>query len=62
LSVTCPEDLTDLGNNRMHIRVASMGFGADEESMAMRKFFERGNASTIETLQKHFDSGLVGHD
>jgi len=46
--------LTDLGNNRTHIRVASMGYGTDEESVAMRKFFEAGNASTIETLQKHF--------
>jgi uncharacterized protein YndB with AHSA1/START domain len=54
--------LTDLGNNRTHIRVASMGFGTDEESIAMRKFFETGNAYTIKTLQKHFDSGPVGHD
>ena len=53
--------LTDLGNNRTHIRVASMGFGTDEESMAMRKFFETGNAYTIKTLQKHFDAAPVGH-
>jgi len=46
--------LTTLGNNRTQIRIASMGYGTDEESMAMRKFFEAGNASTIETLQKHF--------
>ena len=46
--------LTDLGNNRTHIRIASMGYGTDEESMAMRKFFEAGNGSTLETLQKHF--------
>jgi len=46
--------LTDLGNNRTHIRNASMGYGTDEESMAMRKFFEAGNASTLETLQSHF--------
>jgi len=46
--------LTDLGNNRTHIRVASMGYGTDEESIAMRRFFEVGNAATIETLQKHF--------
>jgi uncharacterized protein YndB with AHSA1/START domain len=49
--------LTDLGNNRTHIRVASMGFGTDEESVTMRKFFETGNAFTLKTLQKHFDSG-----
>ena len=46
--------LTDLGNNRTHIRVASMGFGTDEESMAMRRFFESGNASTLRSLQDHF--------
>ncbi|MGC9972669.1 MAG: SRPBCC domain-containing protein [Bryobacteraceae bacterium] len=51
--------LTDLGNNRTHLRVASMGFGADEESIAMWKFFEAGNAYTLKTLQKHFDSGSV---
>jgi len=45
--------LMDLGNNRTHIRIASIGYGTDEESMAMRKFFEAGNASTIEILQKH---------
>jgi uncharacterized protein YndB with AHSA1/START domain len=43
----------DLGGTRTHIRIASMGYGTDEESMAMRKFFEAGNAETIETLQKH---------
>jgi uncharacterized protein YndB with AHSA1/START domain len=46
--------LTDLGGSRTHIRIASMGYGTDAESMAMRKFFEAGNAETIETLQKHF--------
>ena len=48
--------LTDLGNSQTHIRVASMGYGTDEESAAMRKFFESGNASTLKTLQKHFES------
>jgi uncharacterized protein YndB with AHSA1/START domain len=46
--------LTDLGGSRTHIRIASMGYGTDAESVAMRKFFEAGNAETIETLQKHF--------
>jgi uncharacterized protein YndB with AHSA1/START domain len=48
--------LSDLGNNRTHIRVASMGYGTDEESMAMRRFFESGNAWTLKTLQSHFQS------
>lgn len=47
--------LTDLGNNRTHVRVASMGFGTDQESMAMRRFFDSGNASTLKTLQDHFE-------
>src|SRR5262245_5124713 len=37
-----------------HLRVASYGYGTDEESLAMRQFFERGNQHTIETLRRHF--------
>jgi uncharacterized protein YndB with AHSA1/START domain len=37
-----------------HLRVASLGYGTDEESVAMRNFFEAGNRQTIETLQRHF--------
>jgi uncharacterized protein YndB with AHSA1/START domain len=37
-----------------HLRVASLGYGTDEESSAMRRFFEAGNQQTIETLRKHF--------
>ena len=47
--------LTDLGENRTHVRVSSMGFGSDEESTAMRRFFESGNASTLKTLQDYFE-------
>ena len=46
--------LADLGNGRTHVRVASMGFGTDEESVAMRRFFEVGNESTLKALQAHF--------
>ena len=48
--------LADLGEHRTHLRIASMGFGADEESRAMRDFFERGNAATLKTLKAHFES------
>lgn len=48
--------LTDLGNGRTHLRIASMGFGTDEESRSMRRFFENGNAATLKTLQTHFES------
>jgi uncharacterized protein YndB with AHSA1/START domain len=46
---------TEVDRSRTHLRVASMGFGTDEESQAMSRFFERGNALTIKTLQDHFD-------
>jgi uncharacterized protein YndB with AHSA1/START domain len=46
--------LTSAGANRTHVRCASMGFGADAESEAMKKFFDKGNAYTIAVLQKHF--------
>jgi uncharacterized protein YndB with AHSA1/START domain len=37
-----------------HMRAESYGYGTDEESLAMRRFFEAGNQQTIETLRKHF--------
>jgi uncharacterized protein YndB with AHSA1/START domain len=45
--------LTDL-NGRTHVRAASLGYGDDEESRAMRRFFEQGNQYEIELIQKHF--------
>jgi uncharacterized protein YndB with AHSA1/START domain len=38
------------------VREVSMGFGADEESQKMRRFFDWGNAQTMATLQKRFAS------
>jgi uncharacterized protein YndB with AHSA1/START domain len=46
--------LSALDSRRTHVRGASLGYGTDEESLAMRRFFERGNQQTIEALQKHF--------
>jgi uncharacterized protein YndB with AHSA1/START domain len=48
--------LTDLGGET-HVRAASMGYGTDAESLAMRQFFERGNQQTLDPLQKHFAGG-----
>jgi hypothetical protein len=31
-----------------------MGFGSDDESKKMREFFNRGNAVTLQRLQKRF--------
>ena len=42
---------TDAGT---HLRVTSYGYGADEESLAMRRFFEAGNQQTVEMLRRHF--------
>jgi uncharacterized protein YndB with AHSA1/START domain len=36
------------------IRVASLGYGADEESVAMRRFFEAGNQVTVDNVRRHF--------
>jgi uncharacterized protein YndB with AHSA1/START domain len=47
--------LTALPDGRTHMRAASLGFGSDPESMAMRRFFERGNAQTLETMAAHFE-------
>ena len=37
-----------------HLRAVSYGYGTDDESLAMRRFFEAGNQQTIETLRRHF--------
>lgn len=42
------------GEKATRVRVASMGFGDDEESKKMREFFNRGNAYTLQLLQKRF--------
>jgi uncharacterized protein YndB with AHSA1/START domain len=48
--------LTDLGNGQTRIRAAMFGFGTDEESARMRKFFEAGNGSTLKLLQTRLES------
>ena len=39
------------------LRAASLGYGTDEESVAMRRFFEAGNQSVVENVQRHFAAG-----
>ena len=46
--------LTPLDNGRTHLRAASLGYGSDEESVAMRRFFEAGNQQTIDAIRRHF--------
>ena len=49
--------LTQLPDGRTHVRGASLGYGTDAESLAMRRFFERGNQQTIDALVAHFSQG-----
>ncbi len=46
--------LKTVDGGRTHMRCASLGFGLDKESLAMKQFFERGNQYTLEKIQKHF--------
>jgi uncharacterized protein YndB with AHSA1/START domain len=44
-------------NGKTLVRAASLGYGTDEESVAMRHFFEAGNQATIERVRQHFAGG-----
>jgi uncharacterized protein YndB with AHSA1/START domain len=49
--------LAPVDGGKTVLRAASLGFGTDEESVAMRRFFEAGNQSVIENVQRHFAAG-----
>ncbi len=49
--------LVPVESGKTLVRAASLGFGTDEESVAMRRFFEAGNQSVIEDVQRHFAGG-----
>jgi len=46
--------LAPVDGGKTNLRAASLGFGSDEESVAMRRFFEAGNQSVIANVQRHF--------
>ena len=46
--------LTPLDGNRTQVRAASLGYGTDPESAAMRRFFERGNQQRLDALAAYF--------
>lgn len=48
--------LIPLEGGKTRVRAASLGYGTDEESVAMMRFFQSGNQQTIEALQKYFNS------
>lgn len=47
--------LEEDGPDRTRLRVVSLGFEPDEESQRMRAFFARGNAMTVQALQRRFE-------
>lgn len=46
--------IEDAGHGRTRVRVTGLGYGSDEESQKMRKFFEAGNAHTMKKLKDYF--------
>ena len=44
------------GPNETRVRIVGLGFNTTDESQQMRAFFERGNATTLEQLQRRFAS------
>jgi len=42
------------GDKATRVREVSLGFGTDDESKKLREFFDRGNAFTLQELQKRF--------
>lgn len=48
--------LTAVDAEHTRMRASSLGYGIDEEAVAMRRFFESGNQQTLETLKKYFSS------
>lgn len=46
--------MTPVNARQTHLRIASLGFGNDAESVKMRQFFEAGNAATLKLLQESF--------
>ncbi len=44
----------EAGPGRTRIRLVGLGYGDDAEAQKLRVFFEKGNAYTLQKLQKHF--------
>ncbi len=45
---------TPVDGGKTRMKVASLGYGTDEESVEMRRLFEWGNQTAIESVQRHF--------
>jgi uncharacterized protein YndB with AHSA1/START domain len=46
--------LTPLDDGHTRVRAVSLGYESDAESLAMQRFFERGNQQTLDALVAHF--------
>jgi uncharacterized protein YndB with AHSA1/START domain len=46
--------LVPVESGQTRVRVGSLGYGTDEESVAMQRFFEAGNQSVIDNVRRHF--------
>jgi uncharacterized protein YndB with AHSA1/START domain len=52
--------MTDLGDGRTKLRLTMLGYDASDESQKLRAFFERGNAYSLERLQRSFEPADAG--
>lgn len=52
--------MNEVDRAQTHVRIASLGYGQDAESVAMRRFFEDGNAATLRALQQTFARPAAG--
>ena len=51
-----------LGPTRTRVRVVGMGYGDDEDSKAMRAFFDRGNQWTIDRLEAYLNTAHANQE
>ncbi len=49
---------TDLGDGRTNLRLAGLGYTAQEQDQKMRVFFEAGNAWVMKNLQANYDKDV----
>ena len=51
--VWCVATFTDAGGGKSHLRLAQIGYSAEEESQKMRAFFDQGNKWVLDKLQQN---------
>ncbi len=58
--VWCVATFTDVGEGKSHLRLAQVGYTAEEESQKMRAFFEQGNAWVLDKLKQNLSGTPKG--